>query len=232
MQGKLTLLGCGSPNVQKVMLMLAECGLEHEFREVDLYDGSLADPEFRAMAPNGRLPVLIDDGVPVFESGAILIHLAEKTGRLLPAGGTARGEVMQWLMWQMAGIGPMFGQALHFRFIRPEGNDYARGRYWREVNRLYDVAEARLAVAPWLGGADYSIADIAAVPWLKNYAKTLEIDLATRPRVAGWCEAIAARPAWEAIQPAIKTMFKAGLARQKRAEPAQLARFYGQEAPA
>jgi len=225
----LTLLGCGSPNVHKILLMLAETDLAYHFKHMGLYDGSLTEPEFRAIAPNGRLPVLIDDGTSIFESGAILIHLAEKVGMLMPTSGKARSETLQWLMWQMAGVGPIFGQALHFNCIMPKGNDYAKGRYLREVNRLYDVAETRLATVPWLGGTAYSIADIAAAPWLRNYVKTLDIDLGTRPHVANWLARIEARPAWAATEAESKRLFKADLAAQNAASNAQKAKFFGME---
>jgi GSH-dependent disulfide-bond oxidoreductase len=226
----ITLFGCGSPNVHKVLLMLAETGLDYDFRSVPLYDGTLAALEFRAMAPNGRLPVLVDDGVAISESGAILTHLAEKTGRLLAREGRDRDGALQWLMWQMAGVGPMFGQALHFLFIAPGTNDYAKGRYLREVNRLYDVADARLAVSLYLGGADYSIADIAAIPWLRNYVKTLGIDMTNRPHVLDWIARIEARPAWIATEAESKRLFKADLVAQKDATPGQRAAFFGMEA--
>jgi len=223
----LKLYGCGSPNVFKVQLMLAELGLDYELEAVPLYGETLAGPAFRALNPNGRLPVLVDNGVPVFESGAILLHLAEKTGRLLSTDPAERSRAVQWLMWQMAGVGPMFGQALHFRYIAPAGNDYARGRYSREVERLYDVAETRLSAAPWFAGQDYSIADIAAFPWLGRYVKTLEVDLSARPAVAGWIARIEQRPAHQAIAGEGKALFKADLAAQAAASPAELDRFFG-----
>jgi GST-like protein len=221
------LYGCGSPNVFKVMLMLAELDMPYEFETVSLYDGSLRKPEFLAMNPNGRLPVLVDDGMPVFESGAILIHLAEKSGRFLPACGPERSAVIQWLMWQMGGVGPMFGQALHFRYIQPDGNDYARGRYAREVERLYDVAESRLTAVPWLGGADYSIADMAAYPWLGRYPATLGLDMSGRPAVRDWIARVEARPGWQSVEPTARTMFKAGIAAQQEATQEELDRFFG-----
>ena len=223
----LRLLGCGSPNVAKVMIMLAETGLAYSFEEVPLYDGTLDGPQFRALNPNGRLPVLVDDGSPVFESGAILIHLAEKTGKFLPARTPDRGRVLQWLMWQMAGVGPMFGQALHFRYIAPPGTIYARERYDAEVQRLYDVAEDQLARECWLAGDDYSIADMAAYPWLGRYAKTLGVDLAGRPHVRRWIDAVRKRPAMAEVEEAVKAMFKRGLAEKQAATPEQLDRFFG-----
>jgi len=223
----LKLYGCGSPNVFKIQLMLAETGLDHEFEAVPLLGETLHSEAFRALNPNGRLPVLVDDGVPIFESGAILLHLAEKTGQFLPAAGNSRDQVFQWLMWQMAGVGPMFGQALHFRYIAPAGNDYASARYSREAARLYDVAERRLADVPWLAGESYSIADIATFPWLGRYAKTLEIDLAERPAVRDWIARIEARPACQRISAAAKGLFRADIAAQSAASVEQLDRFFG-----
>lgn len=223
----LKLYGCGSPNVFKVQLMLAETGLDHVFEAVPLFGDMLKSEAFRALNPNGRLPVLVDDGVPIFESGAILLHLAEKTGRFLPAEPGARSRAIQWLMWQMAGVGPMFGQALHFRYIAPSGEDYGQGRYGREVERLYDVAERRLAQSPWLAGEDYSIADIATFPWMGRYAKTLGIDLTDRPAVRDWIARIEARPACQQASPAAKALFRADVAAQAKAEPADLDRFFG-----
>ena len=222
----LKLYGCGSPNVFKVQLMLAELDLDYEFEAIPLYGEALSASQFRALNPNGKLPVLVDDGAPVCESGAILLHLAEKTGRFLAAAGPARSQTLQWLMWQMAGVGPMFGQALHFRFVAPP-NDYARARYDREVRRLYAVAEARLEASPWLGGADYSVADMAAFPWLGRYARTLEVDLQPCPAVRAWIARIEARPATQAAAPLAKQLFKADLTAQAAASQADLDRFFG-----
>lgn len=223
----LKLYGCGSPNAFKVQLLLAELDLDYEFEALPLYGDALSSPRFRALNPNGRLPVLVDDGRAIFESGAILLHLAAKTGRFLPEDFAGRSQALQWLMWQMSGVGPMFGQALHFRYIAPTGNDYARARYDREVARLYDVAEARLSTARWFAGDDYSIADIAAFPWLGRYAKTLEVDLATHPAVSDWIARIEARPANQAIAELGTRLFKADLAAQARASSADLDRFFG-----
>ena len=221
------LYGCGSPNVFKVQLMLAELGLEYEFVKLPLYGPALSEPRFRALNPNGKLPVLVDDDTPVFESGAILLHLAEKHGRFLPAEGAVRDRTLQWLMWQMAGVGPMFGQALHFLYIAPDGNEYAKGRYTHEAERLYDVAETRLSEAEWFAGDDYTIADIAIYPWLGRYAPTLGIDLSGRPGVMGWKEKIESRPAFKAAEPGWKALFKEGLVEQANASKEDLDRFFG-----
>lgn len=227
------LYGCGSPNVCKVLFMLAEAGLEYRFHSVDVHSGQQYTPEFLALNPNGKVPVIVDadgpNGVPhtVFESGAILIYLAEKSGRLLPLDPAARSQTMQWLMFQMASIGPMFGQALHFRYIATADQEYGRNRYLIEVERLYDVLERRLAAVPHLAGEEFTIADIAAFPWVGRYPKTLEIDLASRPHVRDWIERVEARPAQQRVAPLCKALFKATLEIQQSATPASLDRFFG-----
>jgi len=223
----LRLLGCGSPNVFKVLLMLHELEVDYEFEEVPVFGTALSAAGFRRLNPNGRLPVLIDDGLPVFESGAILIHLAEKSARFLPAAPDARSQVLQWLMWQVSGVGPMFGQALHFRYIAPADNRYATKRYSREVARLYDVAEKRLVSVPWLGGEDFSIADIAAYPWLGRYTKILEVDMSSRPMVRQWIDRIEGRTAHGAVAPFFDQLFRKGLTAQANASAEDLDRFFG-----
>jgi GST-like protein len=229
------LYACGSPNVLKVMLMLEETELPYRTRLVDVYADEQHAPAFLRLNPNGKLPVIVDDDADghtpqaVFESGAILLYLAEKTGQFLPRGPLERSECLQWLMLQMASIGPMFGQALHFNYIAPDGNDYARRRYSTEARRLYDVAERRLAESPWLGGRDYSIADIAAWPWLGKYHgyRGFELDLAKFPNLARWSAAIEQRPAYQRIHEPFKALFKAGLAAQSTASADALDRFFG-----
>lgn len=197
----ITLYGFGSPNVLKILIALKELDLPFRHEPIDVFRGEQFEGGFGALTPNRKVPVIVDeegpDGGPLtlWESGAILIHLAEKTGRLLPAKAGDRLIALQWLMWQMAGVGPMFGQLSHFRVFSPEAeHGYARARYATEVKRLYDVAEARLAQAPYLGGADYSIADIAAWPWLHRAAMR-GVDLASLPSVSRWVEEVARRPA-------------------------------------
>jgi GST-like protein len=147
------------------------------------------------------MPAIIDHdtkGAPqtVFESGAILVYLADKTGKLMPKSGPARIEVMEWLMWQMGGLGPMLGQAHHFNHYAPERIDYAMERYTNEARRLYGVMERRLEKSDWLGGGKYSIADIAAFPWTRTYERQ-GVKIEDHPHVAAWREKIAARPATE-----------------------------------
>ncbi len=224
---------CGSPNVLKVLLMLGETGLPFTVKRVNIAAEEQFAPAFTALNPNAKLPVIVDGDGPggrphtVFESGAILLYLADKTGRFLPAAPAARSTAVQWLMWQMASVGPMFGQALHFQYLGPPGSDYARLRYRTEVQRLYDVAETRLARSTWLGGDDYSIADIAAWPWLGKYPKTLQVDMTTRPAVSKWIAAIEARPGQQAIAELGKQLYKSDLAAQKEAAPDSVDRFYG-----
>ena len=229
---------CGSPNVLKVMLMLEETGLEHRLLPVDVYAGDQHLPSFVSLSPNGKLPVIVDHDASgegphvVFESGAILVYLAEKTGRFLGGSSLARSMCLQWLMLQVASIGPMFGQALHFQYIAPAGNDYARRRYLTEVKRLYDVAERRLAESAWLGGSEYSIADIAAFPWLGKYHayRGIELDLAQFPNLVRWISVIEQRPAYQRVHEPFRSLFKAGLAAQAAASTDQLDRFFGRGA--
>jgi GSH-dependent disulfide-bond oxidoreductase len=195
-----------SPNVRKVYIALEELELPYKEIFVDVWKGDNHDPAFRKINPNGKIPAIVDhegpDGRPytVIESGAILMYLADKTGRLLPKDLAARYEVIQWLMVQMAGVGPMFGQLTHFKNFAPAGNDYSLSRYQTEVLRLYELLEQRLGASAWLGGADYSIADIATFPWTANH-KMQGVRLEAHPNLARWYNAIAARPA---VQRAIK----------------------------
>jgi GSH-dependent disulfide-bond oxidoreductase len=164
-----------SPNVQKVFIVLEELELPHRIIPVDVWNEEQFKPEFAALNPNKKIPVIVDHEGPgrkpytVFESGAILMYLADKTGRLLPADMAKRYDVIQWLMIQLTGVGPTFGQFVHFSRFAPAGNEYSLSRYRTEMRRLYDLLEQRLGVCPYLGGADYSIADIATFPWTRNH---------------------------------------------------------------
>lgn len=191
----LTLYTWGTPNGRKVSIMLEECALPYRVQAVDITQGAQHAPGFLAINPNGRIPALVDaaNGVTVFESGAILIYLAEQTGRFLPSAGPARYAVLQWLMWQMGGVGPMFGQAHHFRRFAPEPVPYALARYDAEVARLYGVLDRRLGEAEFLAGA-YSIADMAVYPWVMRH-EWQGIALDAHPHVARWAAALGARPA-------------------------------------
>jgi len=189
-----------TPNGHKITMFLEETGLPYRIVPVDISRGAQFDPTFLAIAPNNRIPAIVDqapaDGgapVSVFESGAILLYLAEKTHRLLPADLRGRAEVSQWLFWQMAGLGPMAGQNHHFSRYAPEKLPYAIQRYVNETNRLYGVLNKRLAERPFVAG-DYSIADIAAYPWIVPYEAQGQ-RLEDFPHLRRWFEAIRARPA-------------------------------------
>lgn len=190
-----------SPNGHKVSIMLEEVGLPHRLIPYSLLAGDQLTPEFRALNPNNRLPVIVDhdpaDGgepVIIFESGAILLYLAEKTSLLLPTDPRGRSMVMQWLMWQMASLGPMNGQAHHFIRYAPEDLPYPTQRYVNESGRLLDVMEHRLSIAPYLGGDTYSIADIACWPWIRA-GRIIDVPIGNRPNLQRWYDAIAVRPA-------------------------------------
>lgn len=189
-----------TPNGHKVHIMLEECGLPYRVHPVDIGAGAQFEPGFLAISPNNKIPAITDpdgpEGAPIslFESGAILLYLAGKTGRFLPAGTAARYEVLQWLMFQMGGVGPMLGQAHHFRIYAPEKIAYAVDRYTNEARRLYGVMDRRLAKSTYLGGPEYSIADIAVYPWLRSW-KNQGIDWNDFPQLRAWFDAVGARPA-------------------------------------
>ena len=189
-----------TPNGHKVHVMLEECGLPYRAIPVNIGIGAQFAPDFLAISPNNKIPAITDpdgpDGQPIslFESGAILLYLAGKTGRFLPSGTRERYEVLQWLMFQMGGLGPMLGQAHHFRIYAPEKLPYAVERYTNEAKRLYGVLDRRLAKSRYVGGAEYSIADIAVFPWLRSW-KNQGIDWVDYPQLKGWFDEVAARPA-------------------------------------
>jgi GSH-dependent disulfide-bond oxidoreductase len=188
-----------TPNGRKVSIMLEETGLPYRVHAIDISKGDQFKPEFVAINPNSKIPAIVDpegpDGKPIsiFESGAILIWLAEKTGQFLATDQRRRSEALQWLMFQMGGVGPMFGQAHHFRKFAPEPVPYAIERYTKEAQRLYGVLDRRLAEAPYLAG-DYSIADMATYPWVARH-EWQGVSLDEHPNVKRWFEAIGARPA-------------------------------------
>jgi GSH-dependent disulfide-bond oxidoreductase len=188
-----------TPNGHKVHIMLEECGLPYTVHAVDIGAGDQFKPEFLKISPNNKIPAIVDsdgpDGKPIslFESGAILVYLAGKTGRFLPADVRGRYVALQWLMFQMGGVGPMLGQAHHFRLYAPEKIEYAINRYTSEARRLYGVMDRRLGEVEYLAG-DYSIADIATFPWTRSHANQ-GVDLADFPNVKRWYGAIDARPA-------------------------------------
>jgi GSH-dependent disulfide-bond oxidoreductase len=189
-----------TPNGHKVHIALEELGLPYKVVPVDIGAGAQFKPEFLAITPNHRIPAIVDPEGPggarlsLFESGAILIYLAEKTGRLMPTDPVGRYTCLQWLMFQMGGVGPMFGQYGHFHNYAPEKLPYAMERYANEVKRLHRVLEKRLEESDYLGGDAYSIADIATWPWLR-FPERRGIDFDEYPAVKRWFDAIAARPA-------------------------------------
>lgn len=192
---------CATPNGMKIALMLEETGLAHRIIPYDIFEGDQLRPGFERINPNRKLPAIVDqepgDGeppLPVFESGAILQYLAEKTGQFLAPAGAARSRAIQWLTWQVAGLGPMGGQASHFLRYAPPGQDYAVERYTREYDRLLAVLENRLAESPYLAGDDYTIADMAVWPGQAS-AFVMGRQGTERPATRRWYEAIAARPA-------------------------------------
>jgi len=188
-----------TPNGFKITIMLEECGLPYEIKPVNIGKGEQFEPSFLKIAPNNRMPAIIDpDGpggkpISVFESGAILQYLGRKTGKFYPKDERARVAVEEWLFWQMGGLGPMAGQAHHFRNYAPEKIQYGIDRYTNEVNRLYGVMNKRLASNDYLAG-EYSIADMASYPWVRPY-KNQGQDLAEFPNLDAWFKRVQARPA-------------------------------------
>ena len=190
-----------TPNGRKVSVMLEELGLDYTVHEVNISKGEQFNPDFLAISPNNRIPAIIDedgpDGEPIgiFESGAILVYLAEKTGSdLLPSAPRARANVMQWLMWQMGGLGPMVGQAHHFLFNPKEVVPYGQKRYHDETKRLYGVMEKQLADNAFLAGDNYSVADIACYPWISRFERH-QVDLNDFPNVKRWFDQLSDRDA-------------------------------------
>jgi GST-like protein len=189
-----------SPNVQKIFIMLEELGTPYRTIPVDVWKGEQFKPEFMAINPNAKIPVIVDHDGPggkpytVIESGAILMYLADKFGLFLPTETAKRYEVIQWLMIQLTGVGPTFGQVTHFTRFAPPGNDYSKSRHMTEMLRLYELLEKRLGQSPYLGGAEYSIADIATFPWTRNH-DMFGVKWSERPNLARWFDAITARPA-------------------------------------
>jgi GST-like protein len=189
-----------TPNGHKVHIALEETGLQYRIHAINIRQGDQFKPEFLKVSPNNRIPAIVDhDGpngrsISLFESGAILLYLAGKTGKLLPIDLHKRYAALQWLMWQMGGVGPMFGQANHFRAYSVEKIQYAVDRYTNEANRLTGVLDRRLGEVRYLAGEEYSVADIAVFPWMRNADKR-GINLAEYPHVQRWFNAISARPA-------------------------------------
>ncbi len=188
-----------TPNGRKVSVMLEECGLPYRVHKVNIGKGEQFSEEFVEISPNSKIPAIVDYEGPegralrMFESGAILVYLSGKTGRFLPQTVRAKYEALQWLMFQMGGVGPMFGQAHHFMRARKDEIPYGSERYGAETRRLYGVLERRLAHAPFLA-QEYSIADVATYPWVARH-EWHRVDLAAFPHVKRWFDTISARPA-------------------------------------
>ena len=192
-----------SPNVQKIYIMLEECALPYKEHFVDVWKGDQFKSEFIKLNPNGRIPVIVDHEGPggrpytVFESGAILMYLAEKTGKFLPKEMARKYEVILWLLIQLTSVGPMFGQWTHFKLFAPKGTDYSMGRYSSELKRLYELLEQRLGQSAYLGGQEYSIADIATFPWTRNH-DAQGVKWEDHSNLARWFNTINERPAVKA----------------------------------
>lgn len=193
-----------TPNGRKVSIMLEELGLKYAVHPINISTGDQFKPEFLAISPNNKIPAIVDADGPggkpmkLFESGAILIYLAEKTGSsLLPASGAARYEALEWLMWQMGGVGPMFGQVHHFLQFAKEDVPYAKKRYSEEMLRLYGVMDKQLAQHPYLAGGNYSVADIATYPWVDRHAWH-PMELSDYPNVQRWYDMVGLRAAVKA----------------------------------
>ncbi len=189
-----------TPNGHKVHIMLEETGLPYRVHAIDIQAGDQFKPEFLAISPNNKIPAIVDQDGPggapmaMFESGAILFYLASKTGRFLPADLRLRWSVMQWVMFQMGHIGPMLGQAHHFLGYAPERIEYAMNRYRNEANRLYGVLDRRLAASPYVACGEYTIADMAIMPWLRSYERQ-GVQMDDYPNVRRWFDAVNARAA-------------------------------------
>jgi len=224
----ITLYGVMSPNVVKVAIMLEELGLPYVLRYVALFKGEQFTPEFRALNPLGKVPVIVDPDLdrPLAESGAILMWLAERTGRFLPPQSGDRYEVLQWLMVQMSAIGPMLGQFTHFRLVS-SNEAYALGRYGTLAEKLYRAIDERLADREWIAGGAYSIADIATFPWAE-YLERHEMDAKDYPHMQRWRAEIGKRPAVVRAKVRIAAEFSdASIKTVQDASAEDLDRFFG-----
>lgn len=198
------------PNAMKLLIFLEEVPLEHRRIWLDLTLGEHRTPKFLELSPNAKVPVIVDhkptDGqgpAVVFESGAILLYLADKHRQLVPASGAARGDVLKWLFWQMAALGPMAGQAGHFRMYAPKDQSYALGRYQKEAERLFGVFEKQLQGRDYVAG-DFSIADIACFPWIGAH-RFIGVDIEALPNTRRWLDTVGQRPAVKRAQDVMKT---------------------------
>ncbi len=187
-----------TPNGRKVSIMLEECGLEYNVHSINIGMDEQYHPDFLTIGPNNKIPAIVDSdkGFSLFESGAILMYLAEKTGKFWPQDFEPRWRTAEWLMWQMGGVGPMIGQAHHFIKNNKGVSEYSERRYHEEAERLYGVLDGLLEKYEYMAGADYTIADIATWPWISRF-QWHQVDMNEFPNVVRWYKAIAARPAVE-----------------------------------
>jgi len=227
------LYGMGSPNVVKIYIALEELGLPYTVHPLDVFSGKQFDPAFLKLNPMAKVPVITDSDGPggkpctLFESGAILLYLAEKTGKLLPKDGAAKYQAIEWMMVQMTTLGPMFGQHVHFMRFAPKGNEYSQSRYTTQVHRVLEVYEQRLGTTPWLGGAEYGIADIASYPWARNIPALLGAPAAEKYKnVMRWVATIDARPAVAKALAAVDDV-RAKTTAFDKAEPDTLDKVFG-----
>jgi GSH-dependent disulfide-bond oxidoreductase len=227
------LYGMGSPNVVKIYIALEELGLPYTVHPVDVFSGKQFDPEFLKLNPMAKVPVITDSDGPggkpitLFESGAILLYLAEKTGKLLAQAPAAKYEAIEWMMVQMTTLGPMFGQHVHFMRFAPKGNDYAQSRYTTQVHRVLEVMDQRLKEKQWLGGAEYGIADIASYPWARNIPAMLGASAADLyANVMRWAGVISERPAVKKALAAVDDV-RAKTTQFDKAQPNHLDRLFG-----
>ena len=228
------LYGCGSPNVHKILFFFGETGLPYELHRVDLMAGGTCTREFLTLNPNGKVPVIVDsDGpggrsVTVFESGAILQYLAEKTGHFWPADLVERSQVIQWLTFQMAGVGPMFGQAIHFlHHAQGDAHTYSRGRYFVEVRRLCSVIDRRLSQTRFLASDTFSLADMALYPWMRRLPEAFGAPLEKHPGIARWTEEVNARTGWQAVSALCQDLMRQDVRAMRAASREAKDRFFG-----
>jgi GST-like protein len=229
----ITLYGMGSPNVVKIYIALEECGLPYEVKPVDVFTGKQFEAAFLKLNPNAKVPVIVDSDGPggkpytCFESGAILLYLAEKSGKFLSKDMATKYDEIQWLMTQMSTVGPMFGQFVHFMRFAPTGNDYSKSRYMTQAIRVSEVIEQRLGQSPYLGGAEYSVADMATFPWSRNIPTFLgDAAKAKFPKTLAWVEKIGERPAVKAALAKAEAV-RAAITAFDKAAPEDLDRVFG-----
>jgi GSH-dependent disulfide-bond oxidoreductase len=227
------LYGMTSPNVVKIILMLEEIELPYQFRWVSVWRGDQFGPDFVHLNPNSKVPVIVDAEGPagkpytVFESGAILIYLAEKSGQLLPDHGTARHDCLQWLMIQLTGVGPTLGQYVHFTRFAPDPiHEYPRSRYRTDTLRLLDLVDKHLQDHLYLGGEQYSIADVAMYPWGRVLG-FLGLDASRYPAISRWVGVISARPAAQRALAKVDELRPRSMSEMDAANPEQMDRVFG-----